>query len=270
MIVCYRDYMSIPQLFYLGMLASLLHHIPGMDLGTMVFALHYNNDFYATSFKKSLMSLGVVALGYIATLFVPLTRLDPIIYYFSETILGFFLGFIFYAALYLWFKSEIGKNIYHSLVACILLSAAILLKAYQIKIDVPENMGLSFLQGFTILIPGIKLNFMSITSVIEIIFVSFGILGSLYFLRGFQKRYQKLQYIVIPLILSSLCDFWPWRSFQTVSYSLEGAQWVRDYPVMPEGSPTNILLVITFFIIGIISSWVLTKTYSRRIILVHE
>lgn len=252
------------------MLASLLHHIPGMDLGTLVFSLYLNKDFYATSFKKSFIILGIVSLGYLATLFIPLARLDPLIYYFSETILGYFFGFILYAIISLWFKSDLGKNLYHFSAASFVLVAAVLLKAYQIKIDVSGNLGLSFLQGFTILIPGINLNFMSITSTFEIFFAILGILSSLCLFIWLQKKYQNLQYLVIPLMLSTLCDLWPWRSFQTVSYSLEGAQWVKDYPVMPEGAVVNFLVVVLFVTLGMISSWILAKTYSGRIILVHE
>jgi hypothetical protein len=263
--------MSIPQLFYLGIFAGLLHRIPGIDLGTIIFALSLNNDLFAEKFKKTVVTTGVASLGFVVTLLIPLYRFDPILYYFSEKILAFFFGFILYSIVNLSYRSHLGDNVFKFGVASSVLVFAILFKSLATAWNIQGSLFLAFLQNFFILLPGLRLNIMSISSVLEIFVGTLGIMSSLFLLVKFQKIYEKGKYLVLGLMTASLVDLWPWRSFQNISYSMEGtARWIKDYPVWPNTETINLVITLIFFFIGIISSWILTKTMNQRIILVHE
>jgi len=263
--------MSVPQLFYLGIFAGLLHRIPGMDLGTVIFALSLNNDLFAATLKKSLVTTGICCLGFLVTLLIPLYRFDPILYYFSEKILAFFFGFIFYSVLHLSFRSYLGENAYKFGLASLVLVFAILLKSLATKYNLQGSLLSAFLQNFFVLLPGLRLNIMTLSTALEIFIGTIGMICSIFLLVKFQKIYEKNKYLVIGLMTASLVDLWPWRSFQNISYTMEGAaRWIKDYPVWPETEFTSLVITMIFFFVGILSSWILTKTINQRIILVHE
>ena len=169
------------------------------------------------------------------------------------------------------YKINLGEKKGIFIVTCIVLILTILLKSFMTKWNVQENSIYAFIQNFLIFIPGLRLNPMTLSTVGDFISGALGILASIYFLVLFQKSVLYKNYIIVSLITASLVDFWPWRSFQNISYSLEGsARWIKDYPVMPYSDSQNVVLTVIFFLMGILSSWILIKIHNQRIILVHE
>ncbi len=138
--------MSIPQLFYIGILAGLLNHIPGMDLGTLVFATFLNHDFYGDSLKKTITTVSIMCLGYLITLFIPLVRLDPLIYYFSESILSFFFGHVLFSVIYLGYKSDLSIKIGNLAIALVVLISSILIKSFIMNWNLKESLWMNFIQ----------------------------------------------------------------------------------------------------------------------------
>lgn len=262
--------MSIPQLFYLGLLAGILNRIPGVDLGSLIFALHLNSELYMKSSKKTFLLFAIINLGYMVTLFFPLSRFDVILYYHSDKILGFLTGYIIFTSSYLWIKNESlyrTKSIFLSFIVVMVL---ILFKSFQLKTIMHESMLVYILQGFSLLIPGMNSSINELPSFFALCFFIMGIIVSIYFLIYIQKNFEKFRLLIVAALVASLCDIWPWRAFQSFSYNVEGGKWIKDYPVLPEVELINILIVVIFFCSGILSSWLITKFHKNRIIIVHE
>lgn len=262
--------MTIPQLFYLGVLAGVLSRIPGLDLGSLFFALHLNFDLYSKAYKKTFISLFVCSLGYISTLLIPLARMDNIIYQFSDNILSYFFGFVIYAAFYIYRSSKYIYRVKEIVFALLIVVCAILLKSYQVKMPLITFLLGSYVQGFALLIPGINIEINVWPSIITTVLYTLGIMTSVFIMIKIQPKFEKFRIYVAALIIASLCDLWPWRAFQSFSYTLDGGKWTKDYPIWPEFDLENILIVLIFFIVGLLSSWIISKTYSQKIILVHD
>lgn len=262
--------MSIPQLFYFGILAGIITRIPGLDIGSFIFAFHLHTELYLDNFRKSLIKISIVGLGFLITIMIPLSRFDFIIYHYSDLILSFLMGIFLYSALYIWMNTKKAYKLKELILAATILICLIVIKSYQIKLGEMDNAWGIFLHGFSILIPGLHFPPLeSITFFAIIIFLA-GILLSLVLLVRTKSRGEQLRPIIVATLLASICDLWPWRAFQSLSYSLNGVRWIKDYPVLPELDLKNIAVVIIFFLVGIMSSWIITKTYSNRIIPVHE
>lgn len=262
--------MSIPQLFYFGILVGILTRIPGLDLGCFIFALHLNSEIYQEKLKKTLILVSTIAMGYLVTKLIPLSRLDIIIYHYSDNILGFLSGLFFYSAIYLWLKKSSPYQFKEMVLAIATLIGLIILKALQIKFTDMDSLWISFFQGLSILLPGIYLPVPENITISSAILIIGGILLSLWLLSNLQRKIEQYRPVIVATILASLCDLWPWRAFQSFSYSSSSVRWIKDYPVLPEMDAKNIIIVLIFIIIGVLSSWMITKTYVNRIILVHE